>query len=618
MSPYPFRLLHVNLTTGEFEREEIPSELVRQYLGGPSLAARLMYPSLLSDLDPLSPEAPLAFMTGALTGTSGPAVSRSALCARSPATRLWGESNIGSFIGAELRSAGVDGLVLTGRASNPVYLWLRDGQAALRPATQLWGGCDTYETQERIRAEVGVPLTRVAAIGLAGESQLPFALVLCDHGRVAGRTGMGAVMGSKNLKAIAVRGTRPIPIVASEAFGRARRLANVELRNDNVTRAMREYGTSANTDYFDYLGELPKHYFSRGVFEGTTRASGVTMAETVLKGVGACHACVIACGRRVDLGDGTVRKGPEYETLVGFGPNLEIADIPTITRLGELCDRYGLDTISTSNVIGLAFLLFEEGLLSERDADGEKLVWGEAAVVERLIHRLARREGLGALLAQGARALAEHFGVPELAAQVKGLEVAYHDPRSVSGMALVYATSPRGACHNQGDYFMVDAMGQTTEEIGVTLHERQAGAVKAASVARHQDWRTASTAAGLCHFANVAPETVVELLNLVTGFDCTLEEFVTAGERGWNLKRVINHRLGQRREDDRLPQILLKPYLEGGSAGYVPPLEEMLRAYYQARGWDVHTGRPSSVRLRALGLENVVKDWLEQEAVAAD
>ncbi len=617
MAALAFRLLHVDLTSGAVENRLVAPDVLRAYLGGASLAALLMYPDLTAALDPLGPQAPLIFMTGPLTGTSGPATSRSMVCARSPATGLWGESNFGGFFGAEMRRAGADGLLLTGCAPEPTYLWLRDGQVSLRPASHLWQQCDTYETQDRIRQEVGDSLTRVACIGLAGERRLRMASVLCDHGRAAGRTGMGAVMGSKNLKAVAVRGSQPIPLAEPEAFAHARREANVGLREDNVARAVRQYGTAANADYFDYLGDLPKLYFSRGELDGTTRISGVSMAETVLKGVSSCHGCVVACGRRVDLGDGIVRKGPEYETLVGFGPNLGISDIPTATRLGELCDRYGMDTISTSNILGLAFLLFQEGVLSERDIDGERLIWGEAGPVERLVHRMARQEGFGALLAQGTRAVAEHFGVPEMAAQVKGLEVPYHDPRACSGMALVYATAPRGACHNQSDYFMVDALGQTAEEIRVSLHARHETTAKAASVARHQDWRTATSALGMCHFSNIEPGQVVDLVHWAVGWECDLQDLVTAGERAWNLKRVINHRLGQRREDDRLPGILLKPYAEGGAAGFVPPMDEMLQAYYLARGWDVGTGMPTRERLRALGLDDVVRDWLDARSAEA-
>jgi aldehyde:ferredoxin oxidoreductase len=545
-----------------------------------------------------------------LTGTAGPAVGRFVICAKSPATGLWGESNVGGFFGPELRAAGWDGLWVEGRSERPVYLWIHDGGVELRPAEALWGRADTYETQDRIRQEVGERGARVASIGAAGEAGIPFAAILCDHGRMAGRTGMGAVMGSKNLKAVAVRGRRAIPVADPALFAATRRRSNVGLAGDTVTRALRTGGSASAAEYFDYLGIMPKRYFTRGESATAHVASGAEMAETILSGVSACHACVIACGRKVRLEDGVERKGPEYETLVGFGPNLEIGDRGAIVRLSELCDRYGMDTISLSNTIGLAFFLFQEGRLTESDTGGLRLVWGDASVVETLIHQTARREGLGRMLSEGARSLAIHFGDPEAAAQVNGLELAYHDPRGASGMALVYTTSPRGACHNQGDYYMVE-IGQVLDEVGIGLLDRQGGPEKAANVARHQNWRTLGNALVLCQFANVPPEDVVSLLAQATGFDYTLDDLLASGERGWTLKRAINCRLGLTAKNDRLPGHFDRALPDGPSAGVVPPYDAMLKAYYQVRGWDPLTGRPSPEKLSSLGLREIASDLWE-------
>jgi aldehyde:ferredoxin oxidoreductase len=603
MNPIAFRLLEVDLGTGSWQGRAIAAPLVHDFLGGASLAARLLYRELSQSLDPLSPAAPLLFMTGPLTGTAGPSVGRFVICAKSPATGLWAESNAGGFFGPELRTAGWDGLLLRGRAPEPVYLLIREEAVELRSAGNLWGKTDTYETQDRLRLELDDPLVRVACIGAGGEARIPFALVLCDHGRVAGRTGMGAVMGSKNLKAVAVRGRREIPLADRLRFQATRSLANRELRQDTLTLSLRATGSAGGADYFDYLGAMPKRYFTRGTLDGASVVSGAHVAETILSGVSTCHGCVIACGRKVRLDDQQTRKGPEYETMVGFGPNLEILDLAAITRLGELCDRYGIDTISMSNVIGLAFLLQQDGLLSPAACDGAVLTWGDSMAVEQLIHRTVSREGIGAWLAEGARALAARCGAPESAAQVKGLEMAYHDPRAVDGMAIVYATSPRGACHNQSDYFMVE-IGQTVEEVGVSFFGRQDGPAKAANVARHQDWRTVGNALVLCQFANVPPTTVVELVNSAIGADYDIEGLLQAGDRGWQLKRMINVRLGLKPSDDRLPGLLRRTLPDGGAAGYAPPVEEMLRAYYTAREWDAETGWPSRDRLLRLGLSD--------------
>jgi aldehyde:ferredoxin oxidoreductase len=266
-----------------------------------------------------------------------------------------------------------------------------------------------------------------------------------------------------------------------------------------------------------------------------------------------------------------------------------------------------MDTISTSNTIGLAFRLFEKGIITEEDTGGIILQWGDVDAIEQLVNLIGRREGIGQLMAQGSRRFAAHFEVEEEAVQVNGLEVAYHDPRGVSGMALSYATSPRGACHNQSDYFFVD-WGHTQESLGITYFERQAQAEKAANVARHQDWRTIFNAVVMCIFANVEPEMQIKLINAACGLDWTLEDMMKAGERAWNLKRAINNRMGLTRENDKLPKALLEPFPDGGSAGYLPDIEAMLAAYYQARGWDPQTGKPTREKLMELGLEDAVKD----------
>ena len=599
-------ILTIDLSTGKVGEYRVPIEWERDYLGGASLAARLLYSSLTSELDPLSPEAPLLFMTGPLTGTAGPSVGRFVVCGKGPATGLWAESNCGGSWGPELRFAGFDGLWITGRVEKPVYLWINDGKCEVRDAAHLWG-LDTYEIQSRIKEELGQPSAHVAAIGPAGENGVLFANIMCDHGRAAGRTGLGAVMGAKNLKAIAVRGSGKIPLVEAKKYTALRSSANIALKMDNLSRLFHDLGTANVVDYAEYLGTLPKKYYHCGVFEPADKVSGSTMAETILAGTSACHACVISCGRVVRLEDGAKRKGPEYETICGFGPNLLIDDLAAITRLGELCDRYGMDTISTSNTIGLAFHLFEKGILGEKDVGGAPLRWGDTEIVQQLVHLTARRQGIGEYLAQGSRRFGQHFGAEDEAVQVNGLEVPYHDPRALSGMALVYVTSPRGACHNQSEYFFVD-MGQADASLGLEFYERQAGAEKAANVARHQDWQTVFNSLVMCIFANVPVETIVGLINAACGLDWDVKNLFRAGERAWNLKRAINNRMGLTRSNDKLPKALLEPYPDGGSAGFVPDFAAMLEAYYVARGWDPETGRPKKEKLRELGLNEIVKD----------
>jgi aldehyde:ferredoxin oxidoreductase len=596
-------ILKINLTTGEIGKLDVPRQWIEEYLGGASLAARLLYDHLTPDLDPLSPASPLLILNGPLTGTAGPAVGRFVVCGKSPATGLWAESNIGGFWGPELRAAGFDGIWITGRANAPVYISIQDSEIEIKAADHLWGQ-DTYQVQESIKQALNIKGARVLGIGRAGEEMIPFALMLCDHGRVAGRTGMGAVMGSKNLKAIVVKGSQKISTLRSDIFNAQRLEANKALKSDPLTSMLHNLGSAGAADYFDYLGEMPKKYFSAGVLDGSGDVSGSSFAESLLVGKAACHGCVIACGRVVNVGDGEKRKGPEYETVVGFGPNLGIVDRIAITKLGELCDRYGLDSISMSGTIGLAYRLYELGAINNADTGGLELTWGNADAAARLIHLTMKREGLGKVLAFGSRELGKRFNAEGEAVQVNGLEVAYHDPRGASGMALAYATSPRGACHNQSDYFIVD-IGQADTSAGMEFFDRHAGAEKAANVAKHQDWRTVNNALVMCVFANVAPETQLELINSYLDLNWTLDDLFRAGERAWNLKRLINIKLGLTHANDRLPKAFRQPYAAGGAAGYVPPFDEMLDAYYLARGWDRETGMPSQEKLKELNLRHI-------------
>src|SRR5512133_2332098 len=342
-------ILKIDLTTGKTEEYRIPEQWEKDFLGGASLAARILYSSLRRELDPLSPEAPLLFMTGPLTGTSGPTTGRFVVCGKGPATGLWAESNIGGFWGSELRTAGYDGLWITGKAAEPIYLWLNGRDLQVRSAAHLWGQ-NTYSTQDKVKAEIGEKSAHVCVIGPAGEKGVLFASIMCDHGRMAGRTGLGAVMGAENLKAIAVHGEGQIPIHDFGTYKSLRSESNRRLHDDNEAKILRDVGTGGVANYAEYLGAMPVKYYSRGSFENIDEISGAKMTETILTGRSACQGCVIACGRVVTLrGDRIKRKGPEHETMVGFGANLLNDDLEAIVDLGELCDRYGMDTISCSN-----------------------------------------------------------------------------------------------------------------------------------------------------------------------------------------------------------------------------------------------------------------------------
>lgn len=603
------RLLRVDLSAATITPDTIPAEYCAGYIGGSALAARILWDTLDPALAPLDPASPLLFITGPLTGSLGPTTGRFAICGRSPQTGLWGEANIGGFVGPELRLAGWDAVLITGRAPAPVYLWIQDDQVEIRPAGTLWGSADTYQTQTLIRAEVGQPKARVACIGLAAENGVPYSGIFSDHGRTAGRVGLGALMGSKNLKALAVRGSGALDFARPDEYKLLRAAANKNLREQNLTEVFRATGTAGAADYLQILGDMPQKYWTAATFEGAGKVSGSEMAETILTRPIACQGCVIVCGRRVSIAEGPFAtgpdaKGPEYETICAFGPQLLVDDLAAITALGDRCDRYGIDTITAGNTIALAYLLFDRGIISAADTGGLALTWGDPAPCFPLLDQVARREGFGALLALGAKGLAAHYGVEELAVHVHNLEVPMHDPRAFSGETLSYLMSPRGACHNQSDFFQVE-MGGALEDLGIPMTDRFVDLGKAAYVARHQHWRTVSNAAVVCIFAVIPAATIVDLLRAATGSDWTLDSLLLAGERAWNLKRIINLRLGLDPANEKLPRLLLQPLPDGGQEGHVPDVAGMRAEYYAASGWDPATGWPGAEKLRALGLEFV-------------
>ncbi len=610
MDGYLGKILNVNLTTGEIAEEELEASYARGFVGGSGLAARYIYDLTDSGTDPLGPENPLVFMTGPLVGTRAPSCGRYVICARSPQTGLWGESNIGGFVGPHLRFAGYDGILFSGQASKPVCLVVQDGEAELRDASFLWG-LGAYQTQEAIKEELGAGSLRVACIGPAGENLVKYAGIIADRGRAAGRSGMGAVMGSKRLKAVVCHGTGSIPLADGEAFDAIAREILALVKEDVSTQVLHQTGTAGSANLCSMLGDMPNRYFTQGSLETVDQISGSTMAETILVGTSGCYGCVVQCGREVEIAEGRYRMGradgPEYETVGALGSLLLIEDLEAISYMNHLCNSHGLDTISMGVTLGLAHLLYEQGVISGKETGGIALRWGDPEPVIRMIEMTARREGFGDLLAEGSLALARRYDVEELAGQVNGLEVAMHDPRASAGVALSYLTSPRGACHNKSDAYWLD-MGRTMEDIGVGFMDRFEEEGKAALMVQHQDWRSAGDALISCLLVNLPSDGLVSMLGAATGWDVTLSDLLRAGERTINLKRTLNLRWGLNPRHEKLPDLLLRPLEEGGTAGYVPDVDRLLSDYYGARQWDRATGKPSKEKLLALGLEEMAAD----------
>ena len=613
MHGYQSKILRVNLNRGEMWDEPLPESWARLLIGGSGLAARYLYGLVDAHTDPLGPDNPLIFMAGPLTGTAAPACGRHVVCARSPATGLWGEANSGGRFGAQMRLAGYDGIIIEGQAPQPTYLSVMDGQPRLRKATHLWG-LDSYQMQEAVKDELGDEKISVACIGLGGENRVKMAAVMNDEGRAAGRGGLGAVMGAKNLKAVAVRGTQAIPLADEATFKVALHRSLVTLKNDFSVQLLRELGTPGGVEYLQMLGDMPNRYFTQGQFEGSDKLSGSAMAETIITGNGTCHRCPIACWRMTEVAQGPYQQkdidGPEYETVAAFGSLILTDDLEAVAYAGHLCNLYGLDTISAGSTIAFAYHLYDQGIIDEIETGGLRLAWGDPAPIIKLIEMMARRQGFGDVLAEGSREMERRYGVEGQAAQVNGLEVAMHDPRAFPSMALVYATSPRGACHNQGDMYYVE-MGRGVPELGIEpaddggeLHRFEMTG-RAQSVARSQDYRSFYNALIMCIFCNPPPQDVTDMLAAVTGWEVDLEDLLTTGERIWNLKRVLNNRLGLNRSNDRLPKALLEPLPDGGAAGHRLDLDLMLREYYAVRSWDWETGQPTREKLMSLGLDDL-------------
>jgi aldehyde:ferredoxin oxidoreductase len=610
MSGYMGRLLVVDLTSGELKEEPLDENLAHDFVGGAGYAARYLYDELGADTDPLGPENTLMFMTGPLVGTRAPSCGRHEVCALSPLTGIWGESNSGGFWGAELKFSGYDGIVIRGRSDKPIWLSVIEGQPpALHDASDLWG-LDTYETQQRLRDELGDEKVRVASIGPAGENQVLYAAIMNDHGRAAGRTGMGAVMGSKNLKAIALRGRQRVPLAHRETFRQTAKQAVTIVKDDISAQVYRQMGTASFVDMSIMWGNLPNKYWTEPPLEEATNLSGVSMMETILTRPVSCYGCLVACGREVSLKDTPyaveVVDGPEYETIGTLGSLLMVADLPGVAYANHLCNRYGLDTVSAGSSIALAYLLYDRGFITAADSGGLPLQWGDIETAHTLLEMIARREGFGDVLAEGAKRLAARYGAEDLAVQVNGLELPAHDPRALSGMAVVYATSPRGACHMQGDMYIID-MGLTLSEVGVFPGGRFKTRSKSKTVCRLQDWRTLYNSAIMCMFVNPTVPVLTRLLSAATGWSSDIVCWHRTGERIFNLKRAFNNRLGVRRGNDRLPQMLLVP-MSGGSMGRTPRMAMLMEEYYAYREWDWETGKPSRDKLISLGLPDIAEE----------
>lgn len=626
---YTGKILRVDLSSGKISIEEHGEVFYRRYLGGRALALYYLLKELRPKADPLGPENLLVFAPGVITGAPIQGASRFSVAAKSPLTETYGEAEAGGHWGPELKFAGYDAVVVKGRAEKPVYLWIHDGEAELRDASHLWG-LPTKEAQEQIRKELGDPAIRVAQIGPAGERLVRFACIVNELSDVNGRGGMGAVMGSKRLKAIAVRGKRGLEFKDPEKLKQLAKWFNENLAGNPDASGLREVGTSQYILALNASGGLPTRNFKEGTFEGAEQISGERMKKMFQVGQKACYACSIACKRVVKVEEpyqvDPAYGGPEYECLASLGSCCGVSDLEAVVKANELCNAYGMDAISTGVSIAFAMECFEHGILTERDTGGLELRFGNAEALVKLVEHIAKREGIGDVLAEGVKRAAQRIGkgAERFAIHVKGKEVPMHEGRWKQGVGFGYAVSPTGADHVQMEH------DPCFEEPGLFLEQLKPlgiiepvpsvdlGPKKLRLFVYLQHWWSLGNCLDICLFTTAPVRVwkmhhVVEIVRAVTGWDVSLWELMKVGERATTMARAFNVREGLTRADDTLPERLFSPLPRGPLEGLKLSREELDRAlslYYQMMGWD-EQGVPTRAKLEELDV-GWVADLLKQ------
>ncbi|MDP6152904.1 MAG: aldehyde ferredoxin oxidoreductase family protein [Phycisphaeraceae bacterium] len=620
MFGYAGKLLRINLSTGDIWSEALTESRARKFLGGRGIGAQILFDEVPTGADPLGPENRLIFAMGPLAGTAAPGSGRFAVVGKSPLTGVFGEAYTGGFFAHELKYAGFDGIVVQGKSDAPVYIHIRDQDVQIRSASHLWGK-ETVDTQDALRRELHDPGYRIAGIGVAGENQVRFACVINDADRAAGRTGLGAVMGSKNLKAIAVRGRGGVQVADPAFFMKHLHAARSKLEGNLGMEGLTAEGTSGGVVGLSKSGILPTRNWAFGTFENPESISGATIKEKIMVKNRACQACTVGCTRVVRVKEGPfagvrpIYGGPEYETVAAFGSLCGNDNLESVAMANQLCNAHGMDTISCGAVIAFAIECYEKGFLTREDV-GFELAWGDAEMIVKLVDMIARREGVGDLLASGTREAARQIGgdAAKLAVHVKGLEFGMHEARGKKGLGISYATSPRGASHMEGFHDTGHMSKNSMPEIGVIRAvDPYALDGKSAEIRAVENYMSFINSIPLCAF--LSPLASVENVDEVTGMvaaatgwsELSLEEQMTIGERNYNLARAFTVRESGGKPDDTLPWKIAQPLPTGATKGQSigpQPLVAALEEYYSARGW-APDGVPSRQKLIELGLAQV-------------
>jgi len=608
------KALRVDLSRKEIREEILDPQVLKDFIGGRGLGIYHLLREVDPLCDPLGEKNILIMAAGPLTGTGAPTGARYMVMTKSPLTGAVTCSNSSGFFPAELKRAGFDMIIFEGKASEPVYAWIDGDHAELRPASHLWGK-NTHESHDALLAETD-PKARVACIGPAGERLVRFASIMNDRDRAAGRSGVGAVMGSKKLKAVVVKRKGEIPLWDEKAFKEICRKYYDKFQEGQKVQpsALRLHGTAVTVMATQSHGVFPTRNFQVGTFEGWEAIHGETLTKKYLISSRACFSCPIACGRATRVSEPPFQgegEGPEYETIYALGSDCGVDNLAAITKANYICNEMGMDTISMGATIASAMELSERGYLPDRDI-GRRLRFGDAETIVELSRMTGLREGFGDILAEGSLRMTQRYGHPELAMVSKGQEFAGYDPRGEQGMGLAYATSNIGASHMRGDPAYIELLGVPILIDPLTWKD------KPIIVKDWQEVFAIIDSAGLCVFftirnlvsptRDIRPVGILELLNSATGAGYEMEELVRAGERIFNVERLFLAKAGFSRKDDTLPpRILNEPLPDGPAKGMVCHLDEMLTQYYELRGWDKN-GIPTEAKLRELGLEKVAND----------
>ncbi|THB78189.1 MAG: aldehyde ferredoxin oxidoreductase [Desulfobacteraceae bacterium] len=608
MNAYTGKLLIIDLTDRSSDIFPVPDAMKQAFIGGKGYGARLLCDWVPPGTDPLGPENPIMFLTGPLTGTLAPAM-RGCIITRSPLTGLFLDSYFGGSFSPEIKYAGYDGIVIKGRADAPSYIWIDDETVEIRDARHLWG-TDALTANQRIKEDLGDDTVRIASIGQAGENQVLFSLVSCEFNRQAGRGGAGAVMGAKNLKAIAVRGGNSVKVHDPQGFSQACKNAFEELRKSPDVEALRVAGTASAVEFANETGLLPNKNYKNGTFAKASKIADKGQSKHLWLGSSACLGCPIRCSKigavRTGKFKGFVTDIIEYESAALLGANLDISDIRAVAHLTKLCDLYGMDSMSSGNLIGFAMEACETGLI--KTPKGIDLTFGNVEAAEYLIHDMAgQKSELGRLLSKGVKQAAKEIGDPAeaFAVHTKGLETPAWGPRGVSGMGLAYMTTDRGGCHQRGFTVSYELGGEYN---GVPM-DPLTTENKARMVVELQNYSAGTDTLVKCDFGSfgISDTTYAQLLTAAVGGDVQPGAFYETGERIWNLVRMFNLANGTDESQDTLPARFVKEALPDGPAkGHLISERDMARMkqeYYDLRGWD-KSGTPLKETLARLGLED--------------